>query len=741
MKSVIINLFILLNSNTLFFICYKFSDMAYPYEDSQAAYSDDETQGTHISQTQEQDPWIEAMQQQSTYLFGGPPRPLPDYTDSVLDRAETRLYAPSTSLQLGRQAGQASSSSHRPPSADNYQMPSFEQFAGGRPQFRPPPMDFSFPVPAHTGPPPVPTVQLRPPPAPQSPFQPPAAPAAVHAGGNADDNNEVGARPTRGKRRKSDVWRSMTRTEERQSDGSIKVWATCKGCEKQYRAESHRGTSHLHYLIDRCDKLENGLLLPAEGAAGQAGPSSGVLYDEQVHRQALARFIAVQGLELNFADNPSWEELIQLSFLKDYQRPSRTTTRADLVKWYEWKRTELIGGFVEASQRVALTSDIWSGGASHDYIGVCCHYIDRDWNVEKRIIGFRAMEEGHSGEMIAQEILAVVNDYGVTGRVISITMDNASANDRAINILRGALNPISYPYFFHSRCVTHILNLVVQDGMKELDSTLKDIRDAVIYLNGSHQREARWRRACELNGLRPKMIANDMPVRWNSTYLMLQSIIPYAESFTVWYNNERRGSQLNERHWQDAMLLCGFLQVFYEATNIFSSSLRATTPIFVHQLINMGNVFKRYKNHRRLAGAVNKMLEKFLKYFYPLPHLYAFAFLLDPRNRYKGLQSFLKVLTRQLGPDYASLVDDHAAALQEAYSVYELRFGVTSDQAPTEKTSPTSASWRLVREDLQDEEESPSSVSPSGGTEHNELNVFLNTKFTEAGSENLDLVR
>ena len=152
------------------------------------------------------------------------------------------------------------------------------------------------------------------------------------------------------------------------------------------------------------------------------------------------------------------------------------------------------------------------------------------------------MEEGHSREIIAQQILQVVNDYGVTGRVISITMDNASANDRAINILRGALNPISYPYFFHSRCVAHILNLVVQDGMKEMDSTLKDIRDAVTYLNGSHQREAPWRRACELNQLRPKMIANDMPVRWNSTYLMLQSIIPYAESFTVWYNNEQRGS-------------------------------------------------------------------------------------------------------------------------------------------------------------------------------------------------------
>ena len=47
------------------------------------------------------------------------------------------------------------------------------------------------------------------------------------------------------------------------------------------------------------------------------------------------------------------------------------------------------------------------------------------------------MDEVNSGERKAQQILQVqaVNDYGVTGRVISITMDNASANDRAITIL------------------------------------------------------------------------------------------------------------------------------------------------------------------------------------------------------------------------------------------------------------------------------------------------------------------
>ena len=136
------------------------------------------------------------------------------------------------------------------------------------------------------------------------------------------------------------------------------------------------------------------------------------------------------------------------------------------------------------------------------------------------------MDVGHNGELIAEQILQVVNDYGITGRVISITMNNASNNDKAIAIIRQLLNPTSDPFFFRSRCVTHILNLVVQDGLKEMESLLKDIRDAVTFLNGSHQCEERWGRKCVTNQFASKMIAVDMPVRCNSTFLMLQSIIP-----------------------------------------------------------------------------------------------------------------------------------------------------------------------------------------------------------------------
>ena len=60
-------------------------------------------------------------------------------------------------------------------------------------------------------------------------------------------------------------------------------------------------------------------------------------------------------------------------------------------------------------------------------------------------------------------------------------------------------------------------------------------------------------------GLEDKMIATNIPNRWNSTYLMLQSLILFRDVFTVWYNNERRQNMLGDGHWDDATVLCTFL--------------------------------------------------------------------------------------------------------------------------------------------------------------------------------------
>ena len=72
-----------------------------------------------------------------------------------------------------------------------------------------------------------------------------------------------------------------------------------------------------------------------------------------------------------------------------------------------------------AASSVALTLDIWSSNAKEDYISVVAHYVNADWELQKRVIGLRLIEVKHSGENIAERIVVVVEEYCLINKIFS----------------------------------------------------------------------------------------------------------------------------------------------------------------------------------------------------------------------------------------------------------------------------------------------------------------------------------
>jgi hypothetical protein len=73
-------------------------------------------------------------------------------------------------------------------------------------------------------------------------------------------------------------------------------------------------------------------------------------------------------------------------------------------------------------------------------------------------------------------VLAVLEEYGLTKKIVSVTLDNASANTTAMNILTTKISSYVGTLFLHHRCTCHIITLIVKTGLKRLSPYFEAFR-------------------------------------------------------------------------------------------------------------------------------------------------------------------------------------------------------------------------------------------------------------------------
>ena len=113
----------------------------------------------------------------------------------------------------------------------------------------------------------------------------------------------------------------------------------------------------------------------------------------------------------------------------------------------------------------------------------------------------------------------------------------------------------------HMRCVTHILNLIVQDGLSLIGDDIERIHDSVIYWTGSLKRRQNFEEnARQLRVQRTKELVSDCKTRWNSTYLMLFTALIYKDVFSRLAKREASYTCLpHDYDWKVVKDICGRL--------------------------------------------------------------------------------------------------------------------------------------------------------------------------------------
>ncbi|GKC24952.1 zinc finger BED domain-containing protein RICESLEEPER 2-like protein [Tanacetum coccineum] len=192
---------------------------------------------------------------------------------------------------------------------------------------------------------------------------------------------------------------------------------------------------------------------------------------------------------------------------------------------------------------------------------------------------------------IGKGVESCLNEWGFDN-VLSISVDNASANDSAIDFMKMILeknyNCLLKGKWMHIRCAAHVINLIVQDGMKKVDNSIEGIRCAVKWIKKSGTRIEKFTKCAQSARCdSTKSLILDCPTRWNSTYAMLEVAHVYEDAFARYdledvdfgtHIRSKGHSVPTSNDWTKAKKLCHFLKSFYEITFPGQNYVRIHAP-------------------------------------------------------------------------------------------------------------------------------------------------------------------
>ena len=143
---------------------------------------------------------------------------------------------------------------------------------------------------------------------------------------------------------------------------------------------------------------------------------------------------------------------------------------------------------------------------------------------------------------------SVFREYGIQSKIFSITFNNASNNKSVINLFIRTVREGPLSEVFHVRCVCHIINLIVQDGLKLISPSLEAIRSTLRFLDSSSKLQEFYV-LCKSIGLKKRKFHHDVVHRWNSTYLMLKSCVGYHNVLSDYVNSKTGEIKITSDHW------------------------------------------------------------------------------------------------------------------------------------------------------------------------------------------------
>uniref|UniRef100_K7MM64 HAT C-terminal dimerisation domain-containing protein n=1 Tax=Glycine max TaxID=3847 RepID=K7MM64_SOYBN len=349
----------------------------------------------------------------------------------------------------------------------------------------------------------------------------------------------------------------------------------------------------------------------------------------------ISMMIIEHDLPFSFVEHRRFKELLQYLH-PDVKVPSRRVATMNVNNLYDSEKKKIKCMLSKVPSKISLTSDVWTSCTSAGYISLIADYVDANWKLNSKILNFSHFPLPHLGREMTKVIYGFLEEWGIEHKFFSLTLDNTSSNDKMQDYLKERIllhtnGVVSGGEFFHIRCCVHILNLIVQKGLKVANLAINKIRESIKYVKGSE----------------------DVITRWNSTFLMLKSALVYRHVFcSLAFDDRSYSSCPTNEEWE--RLTSGST---YPTSNLYFMQVWKIECLLLQNLSNKDELIRTMEID---------MKTKFDKYWSDYSNVLSFGCILDPRFKIK----LLKYCYSKLGLDPISCQAKLKVVEHKLYTLY-----------------------------------------------------------------------
>uniref|UniRef100_A0A0E0QQT4 BED-type domain-containing protein n=1 Tax=Oryza rufipogon TaxID=4529 RepID=A0A0E0QQT4_ORYRU len=305
---------------------------------------------------------------------------------------------------------------------------------------------------------------------------------------------------TRPKRLRSKVWDDFTPIFV---DGKV-ARAECMHCHRVFNSGTSNLLKHQAKCSPRAQKRPMQQELPVSLSVENRSPkeldaveqdiptdkNTKNLEVEQAETNKLVRTLAMYGdIPLRVSNHGEFSRFVA-SLNPMVEIPPADNLYLYFTGLFEEEKAKLKKRLASLNSRVSLSVYVWHYDTLLPFLCLSVHYIDDQWQKDKKIIAFQAVDSSCHAKELSMVILTAIRDWGLFGKVFSIALDDAFIDDSVASDVKDILqkwnslhadeNLSGNQSLFVVRYATHLLDQIIQLFDKIWD-VKKDLHREPVY--------------------------------------------------------------------------------------------------------------------------------------------------------------------------------------------------------------------------------------------------------------------